>query len=138
MLVDAFGNHCNFAQYTPKYHPHDHKVKDIQRYGTLSILSSGPNKPFIVHIKQAAKNILQRIRTKTMKTIGVLKRGYEKASSYKMKKDYAKSEWSDERLKRTRTSGLHIERDVITIKFDEMARTTTVCVRKNLIASFKL
>lgn len=136
MLVEIFDEHCDFGLYTPKYHPLDQIVEDIQRLGTLFLLRSGSYNHDIVCIKQAYNRTLQRGLKRMMERVSVMRSRYENELSHEMKNDNEKLRWCYERLEGVELSGSYVVREEITITMDNMARATDMNVRKSLTVSF--
>lgn len=64
-----FGPHCDRGLNTLKFHLLDHLVDDLQRFGTVRVLSASPYEHYNVVIKQSYSGTSKRLQTRERDTI---------------------------------------------------------------------
>lgn len=64
-----FGPHCDRGLNTLKFHLLDHLVDDLQRFGTIRVLSASPYEQFNLIVKQSYSGTLKRLHTRERDTI---------------------------------------------------------------------
>lgn len=80
-------------------------VKAVYTFMKLSVSYIIPYEHDDVQIKQAYGRTSRRRRARTMETVGVMERRYEKARYYEKEKEDRKLRRSDKKLKRIDRSG---------------------------------
>ena len=71
-VTSVFQPHCETGLSTLKYHLLDHLVTDLERFGSIRVLSASPFEHFNLHIKKAYGASSKRILTRTSETATIL------------------------------------------------------------------
>ena len=71
-ISKLFGPHCKTGLQTLKFHLLDHMVLDLERFGSLRVLSASPYEHFNLFVKQAYNSTSKRIPTRTKETVARL------------------------------------------------------------------
>ena len=69
MASDIFGPHCSRGFITLEMHLLDHLVVDLERFGSLGVLSASPFEHYNSSIKKAYSATSKRLLTRTADTI---------------------------------------------------------------------
>ena len=67
-----FRPHCERGLNTLKFHLLDHLVDDLQRFGSIHILSASPYEHFNLIVKQAYSGTSKRLKTRATETVHIL------------------------------------------------------------------
>lgn len=69
---NLFRPHCKPGLNTLKFHLLDHLVDDLERFGTIRVLSASPYENFNLIVKQAYSGTSKRLQTRARDTVQVL------------------------------------------------------------------
>lgn len=136
MLIETFEERCFPSLYSLKEKLLNFMVDDVQIFRTLYVLDRSPREHFIVHIKPAYKITLQSKVIEMMKTVRAMKRGYEKAWTYRKEVGEGGLRQCDEILARIVKRCSHAVRNGISISLEEIAQAADVRMRRSSTASF--
>lgn len=107
MLAEAVDKHCDSDLFTQRYHSLYHIIKNVQKFGTLSVLYGGYDH-LNLHMKQTYRRILQRRQTRTIAAANVVKRNYKRALLYGKEKIGVSLRQEDKNMAMAERSGPYL------------------------------